>query len=254
MQLLKIPPVVPILRELTPLDILGPSCVLWYLGGDVHLTSGVVDTANDRALLNGAQNLTQATAGSRPAPVTTFNGLAAISADGVDDYLAGSPASIPVNSKPWAWVVAKMNSATSGAHLFNLCNAAANQSGLCIGRTAGGLFTWLLRTGAGQDIITGPAIDTNRHLFEGGFRATTTKRCYLDNVAYTTGSSGTGGNVDAYDTARLFTTPTNTPLASFGPYSVAEVVVYYNGTTEITDTQRARMVDYFRQRPYGLSI
>ena len=131
----------------------------------------------------------------------------------------------------------------ASATAFAVCVSSAGPEIFALRIATSGNFTCRLN---GNEIIQGPARDTSRHLFELGFLASITSRFVVDGVGY----NGTA------DTNAVSNNTTTMQIGArqgdfFADFRTPEIVI----ANDLPSAgEAAAMRQYFRDRPYGLTI
>ena len=224
-----------------PRSIFGSLLAYWGRADYVSLSSGAVSALIDRT---GQQDVAQATASKQPTPVIGDLGRPAIRGDGTADILRANIANT-ISGRSYMWVVARANSLPAGTvyGAQTWCTAFTTQHLVPIRMTATN-YTAVLGSTDGTDIITGPARDTNAHLFELGFETTSAGRYVVDGIAYN--GAKTGGPLNgSTDRITLLGYTDDVVETNQGPFDLYECGLL----NALPSTQQRRSLrDYVRRR------
>lgn len=232
--------------EAEPRAIFGTTLTFWGRADYVTLSSGAVSALIDRT---GQQDLAQATASKQPTPVIGGLGRPAIRGDATDDILRATLTNT-IAGRSYMWVVATARSLPAatvyGAQTWVTTSTTQHLVPIRMTTTN---FTAVCGSTDGTDIITGPARDTNAHLFELGFETTSTGRYVVDGTAYN--GTKTGGPLNgATNRITLLAFTDDVSESNWGPFDI-----YESGLTNALPStqQRLSLRDYVRRR-YRITI
>lgn len=203
-----------------------------YRANDPHFSvSSWPDYNNNGAATEATNQPTFNATGWNGGPVVTF--------DGTNDKLVATLTSaIATSKRPYVMVVGRRVAGGTSKFLAHLSGASANL-GFYIA-TGASKFGFYLTTGGGQTdnpLDSGVAVDTNRHLFEVGYRTSGT----ADGVIDGTGYNGTVTNGNTGSTLTTLTLGAFSGGALFGNVDIVAVVVLKDAPTSqnLTDARAA---------------
>lgn len=211
---------------------------------DISLNAGNVSSWPD-LLGNGA--LVQGTASVQPPySATSFNGGPGVSGTATRWIKGTLGTAIPSGTRITVYLVFQFGS-DSGNTVFSLYGTPNGSFDL---NSIGGVnMTCNMTCADGADPLTGPAKDTNRHLFRATMRTTTTDKMKIDDTAYNGVRTG-GSAANTMTTLSLF----SDNGSRIGNSTIADIFIM---TGVPTAQQEADIRTFYRYDPtcayYGLT-
>lgn len=217
-----------------PSTILGDSLHSWFKPNSLNDVECDVDLRVHKLYNRTSESDALRVAGARrprfaQLPGGTHHGV--VGGNGWDIATPVFSASLAAGSRPYVWVVAQLSTAPGAARVGLQFGGSATQTPLRL--DSSGNYGAILVCSDGTDTITGPAADTDVHLFEAGWNSTATARFVVDGTAVN------GARTGGLSAAATFVAISNS--LSAWPGAVYEVVV----ATSATAAQLASMRSYF---------